>query len=232
MAKSGEGEGDGDQGRARDAQGGTRDQAARRIERAMIELAGEHGYENVTVAMVLARSGANRTLFYSLFDSKAGCFEAAYAAALEELGERLLSACQEDSSWAGAMRRGLEELAAFVGAEPGLARGVLTDPQTVSEQATTKRQEVFRRLTRAVDCARREIPGSRHAPPPVTAPFIVSAIEASVLRFLSDPEDRDFEVEIPSILSLAVEVYLGPGPARAELRALAKASSGPGRAPG
>jgi AcrR family transcriptional regulator len=171
----------GDESRDRD-----RADTVQRIERAMLELVGEHGYAAVTVADVLARSGSNRSQFYAAFAGKRNCFEAAYGAVADSLLEKLLERCTNGSA-RGGVREALDQLVEFLSGEPGLARGVLTESGPVGDDVAAKRREVVGRLTLAVDRACREIPNSRHTPPQFTARFIVGAIEAIVIRELREP---------------------------------------------
>jgi AcrR family transcriptional regulator len=179
------------------------------MERAMLELVGIHGYGQVTVAAVLARSGANRTQFYAAFTGKEDCFASAYETATESLVVELLAPCGEDVPWAVGIRGALDQLIAFVGAQPDLARGVfIAAGPPKDERITAKRREVVGRLTHAVDRARREIPDSRHAPPPLTARFIVSGIEAAVVKFLREPDD--FPDPAEELLALVLVYFPKP----------------------
>jgi AcrR family transcriptional regulator len=190
--------------------------------RAAIVMAGELGYEGVRVEELIERAGSNRARFYDAFADKETCFTWAYDAAIEAICERLLDACESAPDWASGMRHALEELAGFVAAEPGVARGLLAEPGGAGAAVAAKRMEVLERLSRAIDRARRETVASRHSPPPVTSRFILSAIHAAVLKFLADTDAGagDLEAELPSLLYIAVDFYLGPEAARAQVRAL------------
>jgi AcrR family transcriptional regulator len=201
-------------------------ESIRRLERAMLELVGERGYAGVTIAAVLARSGSNRAQFYASFKSKDACFEAAYGAAVDELIERLLRRCSAGLPWAAAIRAALEELAAFTSAEPDLARGVFSEAGPAGGPVRAKRQEVLAQLTAAVDRARQEIRDPHPSPPRGAATFVVSAIEAAVIKFLSEPAQPNFRTEVPDLLHMAVGLYFGDEAAKAEVRKLGMGGSG------
>jgi AcrR family transcriptional regulator len=194
------------EGRGADRRRDRRDQAARQIERAMLELSGEHGYANVTIAAVMARSGSNRQQFYTAFESKAACFEAAYGATADALVEQLLGGCPASSSWALAT-------------EPDLARGVFAEGGALGGKVASGRREALARLTEAIDRGRREIPDGRPVPPDSAAIFIAGAIEAGVVRSFADPGAGEIRDELADLLYLAVDLYLGPEAARNEVRA-------------
>jgi AcrR family transcriptional regulator len=196
--------------------------AATRLDfgRAVIAMAGEVGYEGVRVEGLIERAGSNRARFYAAFPGKEACFTWAYEAAIEAACERLLDACESAPDWASGMRRALVELARFVAAEPEVARGLLAEPGGAGAAVAAKRMEVLERLSRAIDRARRETTRSRHSPPPVTSRFILSAINTAVLKFLAEPGGGGLEAELPGLLYLVVDVYLGPEAAREQVRAL------------
>ena len=191
--------------------------------RAAVVMAGESGYEAVRVEDLIERAGSNRARFYEAFEGKEACFAWAYGAALEAICERLLDACESAPEWASGMRHALEELARFVAAEPEVARGLLAEPGGAGAAVAAKRLEVLERLSRAIDRARRETLASRHSPPPVTSRFILTAINTVVFKFLADPGGEDLEAELPGLLFLAVDLYLGPAAARDQVRALRSA---------
>jgi AcrR family transcriptional regulator len=188
------------------------------MERGALELSGALGYRQMTVEALLAASGSNRERFYAAYTDKADCYGAGYAAAIEELAARLLGACEKTESWPAGMRGALVELAGFLEAEPQLAKGLLAEVRVAGGAAPAKRKEVFERLSRAVDRARRETDPSRHSPPPVTSDFILSAIEATALKSLAGGER--FAGQLPGLLLLAIGPYFGHEVAWAEIRRL------------
>jgi AcrR family transcriptional regulator len=190
------------------------------MERAALELSGEVGYGRMTIEGLLEASGSNRERFYAAYGGKAECYAAGYEAAIEELAGRLLGVCPGADSWPAAMREALVELAAFVAAEPRLAKGLLAEVYVAGGAALDKRKEVFERLSRAIDRARRETDPSRHSPPPVTGDFVAHAIEAAALRSLGAGEADEFARQVPGLLLIAIGPYFGHEAAWAEVRRL------------
>ena len=187
-----------------------------RLEHAALEVAGEVGFSGMTVEALVARSGSNRERLYRAFGDKEGAYLAAYRTGIEELVTRVLEAGAAAPDWRAGMRRALEELAGVLGAEPTLARALIAEPWAAGGEALAVRHEVFERLSRAIDRARREIPSSRHAPPPITSSFILSGIEAEAMRSLRTPP-ASTEATTEAMLYLAVVLYFGPDEARAEV---------------
>jgi AcrR family transcriptional regulator len=184
-------------------------QVRERILTAMLELCGELGYRVVAVKDVYERYGGYRVEFYRHFANKAECYAVAYEAEIERLWRRLERACEGTDRWSDGLRAALGELADFVTESPHLAAGLLVEAHVATGPAGAKRAEVFERLTRAVDGARRETSASRHSPPPITAAFIVSAIEQSVVNALTSAAPESFAAAVPSLIWLSVHFYFG-----------------------
>lgn len=170
---------------------------------AMLSATGEVGYARVTVKSVLDRHGGSRAQFYKYFANAAACYEAAYAAESERLCEALLAAGRKGDSWRVGLEAALTELARFAYEQPMRAKGLLVGVHLAGEPTLRKRKEVFERLSRAIDSARREIQ-SRHSPPPLTAVFIIHVIDAAMVNALTWEAPERFS---PSELADLVAVY-------------------------
>jgi AcrR family transcriptional regulator len=146
---------------------------------AMLLSAGEKGYAKTTVREVAERAGITQDRFHRRVGSKEACFARAYEEAAERLAADLLEACREATSWREGFRDGLAELLRFVAEQPLAAKALLLEVRAARGQAWVKHQEVVERLTAAIETAR-EQPGARAEASPMTAGFIVGAIEESL----------------------------------------------------
>ena len=189
-----------------------------KILEAMLETCGEKGFRSVAVRDVLARYGGNRVQFYRHFASKADCYAAAYEFGADRLCERILGAATAAPSWRLGLRRALGELACFVEENPLSAKGLLIEVHVAGGPALQKRTEVIERLTHAIDGARRETE-SRHSPPPVTAEFMIGAIESTVINALVTGEPQAFAAAVPDLTHMIVATYFGEAAAAEELAA-------------
>jgi AcrR family transcriptional regulator len=178
---------------------------------AMLLACGELGLRRVTVQDVLERYGGNRPQFYRHFANLGECYAAAYAAEAEHLCAEILRAGAAEPTWRRGLRAALDVLATFAREQPLTARALLIDVHIAGGPAMAKRKEIFERLSNAIDSARRETE-SRHSPPPLTALFIVSAIEASVVSALLSDEPRRFEEAVPELAQIAAAAYFGDEP--------------------
>jgi AcrR family transcriptional regulator len=179
---------------------------------AMLACCGERGYRAVTVKDVYQRYGGHRSEFYRHFASKAECYAVAYELGAERLWQRLIRSCEAADDWAGGLRAGLDELATYIGEDSRVAAGLLVEAHVAPGPVRAKRTEVLERLTRAVDGARRETSASRHSPPPITASFIVCAIEGSVVDALASGAPEKFAAAAPALRGLAESLYFGDQP--------------------
>lgn len=170
---------------------------------ATLEVVGEDGYRNLSVQKVLDRQGGSRDQFYKLFPNAAACYREAYAAEAERLCEAILRAGRGGDSWGAGLEAALDELAGFARERPAIARGVLVEVHVAGGPTLWKRKEVFERLSRAIDSARRETV-SRHSPPPMTAMFIVHMVDAALTEALVREAPQHFA---PGALAKLLAIY-------------------------
>ncbi len=194
--------------RIRAAQTGEITRLRERIMEAALEACGERGYRDATVQDTIDCYGGHRQQFYAHFANKAECYAAAYEFEVERLYSTLQARAAAEPSWQQGLVAVLRGLAAFLGERPTFARGLLVEVHVAGGSALLKRLEVFERLTRAVDSARHETE-SRHSPPPVTATFMVGAIEAAVTSALTRAEPEDFADAVPELAHMVLAAYFG-----------------------
>lgn len=151
----------------------------RGVHEAVLLAVGELGYAKATVREIVARAGITEDRFHRRFGGKERCFAAAYAEAAERLRGELAGACEEAPSWKAGFEAALAELLRFVAEQPLAARSLLIEVRAARGAAWAKHQEVVERLTEAIGAAREE-PGARPNASPMTAGFIVGAIEESL----------------------------------------------------
>jgi AcrR family transcriptional regulator len=153
--------------------------ADREVREAVLLTVGELGYAKATVREIADRAGITEDRFQRRFGGKERCFAAAYAEAAERLRRELAGACEEASGWKAGFEAALGGLLSFVAEQPRLARALLIEVKAARGEAWAKHQEVVESLTAAVGAAR-EQPGARPNSSPMTAGFVVGAIEESL----------------------------------------------------
>jgi AcrR family transcriptional regulator len=161
-----------------------------RIMTATLHVAGEVGYDNASVDLVLEQHGGFRAEFYRHFESIEDSYAQAYALESERIYEAMLAAGRDAGSWPDGLQVVLETLGKFISDHPMVARGLLIEVHVAGGPSLRKHQEIFERLSRAVDSARRKTL-SCHAPPPLTASFIVHMVNTALTTALrSEAPDR------------------------------------------
>ncbi len=176
------------------------------------------GYEQVAVRHVIERAKASRATFYKHFEDFQDCFTLAHRDAGEWLYQRLSGAAKRQPGWREGLRAALAELLEFCANQPAIAKALFVEVHAAGKQALAQRADLMERLSRALDGARREIP-SRQAPPPVTATFIVGAIDTLVCAKLMDGEAAQAPELLPGLLYFVVGQYFGEAAAWEEMSA-------------
>jgi AcrR family transcriptional regulator len=184
------------------------DQRRAEFEAAALCGCAELGYANLTVQAVLDRVGASRSRFYREFENLGACYASAYAKEIELLSEQVLAGCV--GGWERGLDQALDVVRKLVEDDPLLARALIVEVHVAGEPAIAKKREVWERLSHALDGARRETTKPRHSPPPLTASFMLSAIESAVCQFLLNGARADFGQTVSALRDLIVETYLGP----------------------
>jgi AcrR family transcriptional regulator len=192
--------------------------ARERLLEAMLMVSGERGYEQISVQDVIEAAHASRATFYKHFKDKDDCFAQAYHDAAEWLYQRLIGVAKRQPGWREGLRAGMAELLEFCANQPSLARALIVETHAAGGAALDEHNLLMERLSHAIDRARREIP-SRQAPPPVTATFMVGAIETLVRTKLMSDEPETAPEMLPGLLHFVVMQYFGEDAAWEEMTA-------------
>lgn len=193
--------------RLQNEQGESDSEVREKILEAMLRCAGEVGYRRVAVGNVYRRYGGYRSQFYKHFGNKTECFVAAYEVEANRLANELVPIIEGEGSGESRLRGALEALGKFITAEPAIARAIFVEVHVAGEEARLKRQEVVERLSSALDRACREIK-SRHSPPPITAEFMVCAIDQAVSSAILERQPGNFLKAIPDLSTLVCRAYV------------------------
>lgn len=178
---------------------------------------GAKGYDKATVQEVLERSGISRERFQRRFGGKEGCFAQAYEMAADRLCAEVLEAGREAESWRAGFRAALARLLRAAAEQPLLAKALLIEVRAARGQAWAKHQQLVERFARAVDSARHE-PNARATVTPLTAQFVVGAIEESLATEIGAGRAATVERLLPDLAHLTVLNYFGEDEAWLELR--------------
>ena len=173
---------------------------------AMLVSCGELGYRRVSVERVCRRYGGYRSQFYTHFGSKAECYLAAYELESGRLCE-MLSTVGADTCL-DRLEIALAGLADFASKHPLKARGLFVEVHVAGGDALGRRQEFFERLSHALDSACRETE-SRHSAPPITAEFMINAVDQALSSAVVSGRPDEFSAAVPDLAGLIHQAYHG-----------------------
>lgn len=88
---------------------------------AIVELAGHHGYQSLSIAQISSRAGVSSATFYEQFADREECLLAAYKDVTERTLARMASSLQE-GEWASAARPAFTELLRTLTDDPDAGR--------------------------------------------------------------------------------------------------------------
>jgi AcrR family transcriptional regulator len=106
-----------------------------RIHGAMIEIAGERGYEAVTVRELARLAGVSTRAFYEHFASKEECFLATYELVVRRIAAGVVAAQSGEPDWLGRLRLAFDAFIREVEGKPRAARLTLVEAFTVGPAA-------------------------------------------------------------------------------------------------
>jgi AcrR family transcriptional regulator/DNA-binding MarR family transcriptional regulator len=181
---------------------------------AMMEVAGERGAANATVAHVVARSGVSRRTFYEQFTDREDCLAEAFEVAVGRAGERVLPAYMVARGWQARLRAGVAALLLFVDEEPDMGRLLIVEALGGGPRVLAHRGELLAGLVAVVDEGRAL---AKTQPPPLTAEGVLGGAFALIHTRLLQRDPAPLTDLLGPLVGLIVGPYLGPAAARREI---------------
>lgn len=182
----------------------------------MAEVVAERGYQRITIAHVVARSGVSRRTFYDLFENREQCFLATFDHGLARAAAVVLPAYAQPEKWREQIRAGLTALLEFLDDEPTLGTLMIVDTPAAGPPALERRRRVLARLVEAVDAGRGE-GDERRQLPALTAEGTVGSVLSIVHTRLLEKNPTPFLGLRNPLMNMIVLPYLGAAAARREL---------------
>jgi AcrR family transcriptional regulator len=181
---------------------------------AMMEVAGERGAANATVAHVVARSGVSRRTFYEMFADREDCLAEAFEVAVSRAGERVIGAYEAAREWQARLRAGVAALLLFVDEEPDMGRLLIVEALGGGPRVLAHRAELLAGLVAVVDEGR-EL--AKTQPPPLTAEGVLGGAFALIHTRLLQRDPAPLTDLLGPLMGLIVGPYLGAAAARREI---------------
>jgi AcrR family transcriptional regulator len=179
-----------------------------RIEAAIVELVGSHGYEATTVAAVCAAADTDRIVFDGYFEGKEDCFLRVHGAVTDELCLLVNAAYASPASWQDRIWAAGWAGMRFLHAEPLRARFLVVGVNGAGSRAQGRRDRVIEGLADLIDGGRGELDNPA-AVTRNTAEMIAGAIYSTVLGKLQGGSAERREHFLPELIYMATMPYLG-----------------------
>jgi AcrR family transcriptional regulator len=174
----------------------------------MIEVVSARGYTETRVVDVIGTAGVSRKTFYELFDSKEGCFLAAYDILLGRVLEEAEAgfARRPGVAWPERIETGLRAVLAHLAAHPEEARFALVEVLAAGPRALARRDAALRQFTGFIETGRAEsaidLPGS-------TAQTIAGGITELLYSEVLHGAAARLPARLPELVFLIVLPFLG-----------------------
>jgi len=188
-----------------------------RILAAMVEVCGERGAANVTVAHVVGRAGVSRRTFYELFGDREECFLGAFEDGIARASRYVLDSYDPEAKWDVRVRFALTGLLCFLDLERGAGQLLIVGSLGAGASALERRRLVIAQMIVVVDEGARETKAATELPP-LTAEGIVGGVLSVLHARLLDPDGGSLLGLAGPLMSMIVLPYLGPVAARRELK--------------
>ncbi|HSK50355.1 MAG TPA: TetR/AcrR family transcriptional regulator [Solirubrobacterales bacterium] len=181
-----------------------------RLIAACVQVVGEKGYVEMTVADVIKEAAVSRRTFYEFFDDKEACFLAAYDTVFGHFAQRALDAYSAQEAWPDRVRAGLRAMLQFLAAEPLLARLMMVEPLAAGPPLSDHHREGIGRFASLLDAGREE---GAESPAEGTADFVLAGAAFLIIQRIIAGEAEQLEELLPAILESVLAPYLGPAAA-------------------
>lgn len=109
-----------------------------------------HGYEDTKITDVVELAAVSRPTFYEHFESKDGCFAAAYGDGVERLTRTVEAAVRDERGWSARLSAGLRAGLEFLAASPPLAHLLLVESLAAARSARLEHERTLARLAQAL----------------------------------------------------------------------------------
>ncbi len=186
-----------------------------RILDAVADVTSLAGYQAMSVEEIIGTAGVSRRTFYDNFKSK----EAAFLAALDEIGEHLVervrSAYEANRTFAGGVRDCLGAFLQFLAEEPRYADMLIVEVLAAGPAAIERRNTVMHEFSELVRRGAEEVPIDRR-PPALTAETIIGGIYEVVYSRVLSGQTAELPALLPDLAYSLMQPYLGDEVARRE----------------
>jgi AcrR family transcriptional regulator len=176
---------------------------------AMVQLALEEGYGNITDAEIARAAAVSTEAFHREFQNKQECLLAVVDEFAAEAHDAVRRATRNESDWPEAVHKGVEALIGYCAAHPGLVKLSFID---LFDAGNGMVERVSGLLDGFITLMTQKIPEPRRAPN-VAAEAIMGAIWAILSSYAPHDRLRYLPCLVDHLTFLILAPYIGPRPA-------------------
>jgi len=193
------------------------DDQDRRIREALFDLVEERGYQDVTVAEVVARAEVERAEFDRRFADKEELCMAVFYETADAAQAEVLSAFEGGSEWRDSLRASAYAIVRFIRDRPRAAGFGAVHILVAGDLAQVYREQQLQQWVDLIDLGRQELDDPDSMGRGV-AEGVLGAIHGRLIKELEGGRGTDsLEEFVPELMYIAVRPYLGHEVAREEL---------------
>jgi AcrR family transcriptional regulator len=196
----------------------TREDRRSAVMDAMVQLALEEGYPNITDAEIARAAAVSTEAFHREFPNKQECLLAVVDEFAAEAHDAVLRATRNDESWPEAVHKGVEALIGYCAAHPGLVKLSFIDLFDAGDGMV---ERVSGLLDGFINVMTKRIPEPQRAPA-VAAEAIMGAVWAILSSYAPHDRLRYLPCLVDHLSFLILAPYIGP---RAAVEAVEMAGS-------
>ncbi|HEU5143494.1 MAG TPA: TetR/AcrR family transcriptional regulator [Solirubrobacterales bacterium] len=170
----------------------------------------EKGYAAVTLADITRHARVSRRVFYENFESKEGCFLAAFEVVVAHLRELGAAAVEGVSEWPRQAIEVTRAVLAFLASEPDLARLLLVESRAASPAVQARFNEAVAEVVPPLRLGRAERPPGERRLPESTEDSVLGSLVSVTFRKVAAGEAGRLEDLLPDCAEFVLVPYLGP----------------------
>jgi AcrR family transcriptional regulator len=189
----------------------------------MVRVAAAKGYEETTVADVIAAAAVNRETFDEMFSDRESCFLEAYDAVIDVLVAHVSTAFESTvgQPWPDRIAAALRALVNLLAIEADIARMAMVEVTAVGEDARIRYRAALGRFTYFLEEGR-TVSSQGDELPADTARFAIGGATSMIFDEIRAGRGPELQRILPDLVFAVLMPYIGPEAAEDEMRRVSR----------
>jgi hypothetical protein len=187
------------------------------VREALLDLCLERSFPEVTLAMLLGRSGVDRDAFDAQYADLEDCFLQTYVVFRDDLMGRIAVVVETQPTWRERLRAVAYTMVEYMEEDERRTHFIVTEVRRAGERVLLAMEEAFEEMFDLLDAGRGERAGAE--PSRAIAEAIGGSIFFRMNAAFEEGSLTAVRAMIPEMMYMAVLPYLGPEAAAEELEA-------------